>query len=364
MGAMDELINAEAIGRLRRQLRAAGSGLFPALGRVATEVDGLKLRQRVDLVAAALIDDFPSTYVEAADVVRSSLDDPTFAGWTIWPVGEAMTALALASESPDDFEDGLAMMADLTPRLSSEFAIRPFLLRDLDRSLTVIETWTDHPDPHVRRLASEGTRPYLPWAIRVPEIIQRPDCTERILDALYRDEDEVVRRSVANHLNDLSRHAPGVVVATAARWAAGPDANTDWVVRHALRTLVKRGVPEALALQGFGPAEVAIENLRVAPAIVELPGEVEFVFDLTNTGAATTDVAVDYVVHFRKKNGSLAAKVFKLTTRTLNPGETVTLSKRHALRQMTTRVHHAGTHELELQVNGQRHGRAVFDVVV
>jgi 3-methyladenine DNA glycosylase AlkC len=364
MGAMDELIDAAALQRLRNQLQAASDIDFPAVARAASEVDGLKLRQRVDLVAAALIDDLPSVYGDAATIVRAALADPAFAGWTIWPIGEAMTALALGSEIDTDFEDGLAMMADLTPRLSSEFAIRPFLGRDLDRSLAVIGTWPEHDDPHVRRLASEGTRSYLPWAIRVPELLVRRECTVPILDSLYRDDDEVVRRSVANHLNDLSRHAPDVVVSTAARWTAAPDANTAKVVRHALRTLIKRGLPEALALQGFAPAEVAVRNLRVTPDIVELPGEVEFAFDLTNTGAVTTDVAIDYVVHFRKKNGSLAAKVFKLTTRTLDPGETVTLSKRHGLRQMTTRVHHAGEHELELQINGQRHGRAVFDVVV
>ena len=147
MGAMDELIDAAALQRLRNQLQAASDIDFPAVARAASEVDGLKLRQRVDLVAAALIDDLPSVYGDAATIVRAALADPAFAGWTIWPIGEAMTALALGSEIDTDFEDGLAMMADLTPRLSSEFAIRPFLVRDLDRSLEVIETWTEIRSP-------------------------------------------------------------------------------------------------------------------------------------------------------------------------------------------------------------------------
>lgn len=364
MGVMDELIDAEALKRLRSQLQEASGTSMPALGRVATEVDGRKLRARVDLVAAALGDDLPTDHAGAASVVRAALHDPAFAGWTIWPVGEAVTARALASGRSGDFDDGLVLLAELTPRLTSEFAIRPFLSADLDRSLGVIAGWTSHEDAHVRRLASEGTRPYLPWATRVHEIVARPTCTIGILDALYRDPDEVVRRSVANHLNDVSRHAPEVVVETATRWAAAPEATTAGVVRHALRTLVKRGEPAALALQGFGPADVAVANLTVSPEVVELPGDVSFAFDVTNLGDVDTDLAVDYVVHFRKKNGTLAGKVFKLATRRIAAGETVSFSKRHALRQMTTRVHHAGEHELELQINGRRHGRATFDVVV
>jgi hypothetical protein len=139
--------------------------------------------------------------------------------------------------------------------------------------------------------------------------VQLPEATLPILDALYRDRSEYVRRSVANHLNDLARHAPDVVVAAAARWLAAPDDNTAWVVRHGLRTLVKKGHPGALALQGFQ-----------------------------------------------------SAKVFKLTALTLAAGETRTLVKRHAFRPMTTRVHHPGMHALELQVNGLRQGRTDFRV--
>ena len=318
----------------------------------------------IPLLTGGAVAKVPMPGNDAAVVVRSALDDPTFSGWTLWPVGEATTSLALASDGPTDVEDGLRLLSELTPRMSSEFAIRPFLAADLDRSLAVVRTWTSSPDPHVRRLASEGTRPYLPWAVRVKAIVDRPDATIGILDDLYRDEDEVVRRSVANHLNDLHRHAPALVIETATRWSAAPDANTAWVVRHALRNLVKQGMPEALALQGFSPAEVAVSNLTASPDLVHLPGDVTISFDVTNRGEAPADLAVDYVVHFRKKNGSLAGKVFKLATRRVAAGATASFTKRHAMHQMTTRVHHPGVHEVEAQVNGRRYGRATFDVVV
>lgn len=361
---MDELLDEAAISGLRTRLRSASGGRFDEVGRVGGRVDGHKLRTRVDMVEAALVDDLPATYADAAVVVRSALGDPTFAGWTLWPVGEAITTLALASTDRRAVDDALAIMADLTPRFSSEFAIRRLLDHDLDRGLAAALGWTTHVDPHVRRLASEGTRPYLPWAVRVREIIERPDAAVPILDALYRDDDEVVRRSVANHANDLSRHAPDLLEDMAQRWTDDPDEHTRAVVRHALRTLVKQGRPRALAMQGFVPVEVVVAELTVRPTVVTLPASIEIEFQVTNVGAEAAVLAVDYVVHYRKQNGSLAPKVFKLATRTVGPGETVDFRKAHALRQMTTRVHHEGGHEVEVQVNGVRHGRASFDVIV
>ena len=186
-------------------------------------MDGLSLRERTDLLSRALLADLPGKYAGTAPIFRRALDDPDFTGWMIWPVTETAATLALASTEPGDFEDCLALLAELTPRLTAEFAIRRLLAADLDRALAVIRGWTSHPDWHVRRLASEGTRAYLPWAIRVPEITDRPAATLPILDALYRDPVVDVRRSVANHLNDLARHAPDEVVATAASWMAAPD---------------------------------------------------------------------------------------------------------------------------------------------
>ncbi|WP_448058835.1 DNA alkylation repair protein [Cellulomonas hominis] len=380
MGAMDELIDAAAVDRLRAHLQAAASGLrLDALRQAAHDVDGHKLRARTDLVARALLEDLPDDHTAAAAVVRRALTDPGLTGWAVWPVTEAVATLALASPDPTAFEDGLRLLAELTPRLTSEFAIRRFLLADLDRTLAVAAGWTTDPDPHVRRLSSEGTRPYLPWAVRVPALLTIPDATVPILDALHRDEDEVVRRSVANHLNDLSRHAPDLVARVAAHWleaettGAGSDpaatdpattARTRAVVRHGLRTLVKQAHPGALELLGFAPATVRVGPILLAQTHVTTPGELVLAADLTNDGPRPAVLAVDYVVHYLKQNGSHRAKVFKLTTRTLAPGETTRVSTRHALRPMTTRVHHPGEHHVELQVNGVRYSRTAFELTL
>ena len=373
MGAMNELINADAVARLRAQLATAAPGLaLPRLALVGDELGDLSLRElslreRTDLVSAALLADLPGDYPSAATIVRRALADPGFAGWTMWPVGETVTTLALGAAGHPDaahFDDGLELLAEITPRLTSEFAIRRMLEADLPRALPVVLQWTRHPNDHVRRLASEGTRAFLPWAIRVRSLLAAPDATVPILDALYRDESDYVRRSVANHLNDLARQNPELVVEVASRWLAEPDENTAWVVRHGLRTLVKKAHPGALGLLGYAPVSVAVSAPVLVSPSVTLPGELGFTFELTNTGETTERMAVDYVVHFVKSNGGQAEKVFKLAATTLEPGESVTLTKRHALRQMTTRVHYAGRHSLELQINGERHTRTDFDVVL
>ncbi|MET0863704.1 MAG: DNA alkylation repair protein [Nakamurella sp.] len=365
MGAMDELINAGTIRSLTKALQSAAPGFTPAhLKRAARQLDGLKLRARTDLVAAALLADLPADYRAVAGIYRKALNDPTFSGWMLWPVTETVTTLALAAAEPSAFDDGLLLLSELTPRLTSEFAIRRFLAADLERSLAIITGWTADPDPAIRRLASEGTRSFLPWAIRVQPLLEQPAATVPIIDALYRDDDDVVRRSVANHLNDLSRESPDLVADIATRWLTDPAPTTRQLVRHGLRTLVKKGHPAALALLGFGQATIQVGAVELDRATVTAPGDLSFGFAVSNGDAAPVTLAIDYVVDYLKSNGEHREKVFKLATRTLVPGETVQFSKKHAFRPMTTRVHYAGEHHLQLQINGQRYPGASFRLII
>jgi 3-methyladenine DNA glycosylase AlkC len=366
MGVMNELMDPPAIATLVGILKETSPGVpWERTAATGAELGDLNLRARTDLVARALEADISEAgrrggYTTAARSFRAALQLPEFTGWVLWPVSEAAVSLALDSGVLEDFDDCLALLAELTPRLTGEFAIRRLLARNPDRAMAAIQEWTANPDEHVRRLASEGSRPYLPWAVRVPALVQRPEATLPILDALYRDSSEYVRRSVANHLNDLARHAPDAVVATAGRWLGAADKNTAWVVRHGLRTLIKKPHPGALALLGFTPASVAVNGPRLDQETLTVPGELTFAFEISNSGTEEVKLAVDYLVHYQKANGSQSAKVFKISTLTLAPGERRSLSKRHAFRQMTTRVHHPGLHALELQINGAVHGRAEF----
>lgn len=358
----DSLLGPAAVAALPICLeRATPERPLPALRGAADGLDGLGFGERVALVRDALLADLPADYDGFARILRAALADSDFTGWMIWPVGEAVAVRALDAGTPEAFDDGLALLAALTPRLTAEAALRPFLDADLERALATVLRWTGDPDEHVRRLASEGTRPRLPWAKRARAVLADPPATIPILDALYRDREEYVRRSVANHLNDVSRAEPELAVAVATRWLAEPDANTVRVVRHAMRTLIKQGDPAALALHGFAaPADLVVSGLTLDAEVVRIGGELGFAFTLENRDAQPVRLAVDYVVHYRKANGRTAPKVFKLTTKTLAPGETLTVTRRQSFRPITTRRHHPGEHAIELQINGRRYGPVGF----
>ncbi len=180
-----------------------------------------------------MMSDLPEEFPRFAEVIRLALRDEAFAGWMIWPVTEAVAVIATRSGRNTDFDDGMALLAELTSRLTSEFAIRTFLDANPARALEIALGWTDHQDEHVRRLASEGTRMRLPWGRRVKALTEHPESTVSILDALYRDDSEYVRRSVANHLNDLSRADAALAVSIAKRWLVIPTRlRPKWFAMH------------------------------------------------------------------------------------------------------------------------------------
>ncbi|MEE2060768.1 DNA alkylation repair protein [Rhodococcus artemisiae] len=361
----DELIGPHVAEQLSKSIQdAAPEQQLRKLPRAAHELDGSTLRERADLLRDALLADVPGDYATLAVVVRSAYNhSPDFGGWLLWPVTSAVATRAVHDDSDAAFTDAMALLAELTGRLTSEFAIRTLLRHDLDRALTIVAEWTTSADEHVRRLASEGTRPYLPWAVRVPEIVARRGITVPILDALYRDDNEYVRRSVANHLNDLSRDDPDLVVDTARRWLSDPADTTPALVRHGLRTLVKCGHVGALALLGFAPASVDVDGPHIVAARVPWSGTVQFTAALRNTGTEPARLAIDYIIHHRKANGASSTKVFKLATRELAPGEQFAIEREHSFRPITTRRYYPGEHAVALQVNGVATAPAPFELL-
>ncbi|GAA4686245.1 DNA alkylation repair protein [Streptomyces chumphonensis] len=361
MPTADELLDAPTTVRLAAVMLRAGAPSTTALRDCGAGLPDLTFSGRVAAVRDAVLADLPGTYPGFSSVVRAALRDPCFNGWMTFPVAAAVPERAL----PDGvFEPGLDLLAELTPRLTAEAAVRPFLRCDLHRALRTVLAWTDHADPHVRRLASEGTRPRLPWAPRLPELVTDPRPALPVLDALYRDTSPYVRRSVANHLNDISRDHPHAALDTAERWLADPAPTTASVVRHGLRTLVKAGRPRALLLLGHDPdAAVEVTGPEVRTPEVREGGHLAFGYAVVNTGRTTVRVVVDYVVHHRRADGSLSPKVFKLTTRTLAPGERWSGERRHSFRPLSTRRYHPGPHRVTLQVNGRRHGTADFTLL-
>lgn len=362
----DELIGPHTANALARAIRvAAPAAKLANLQAASTGLARLSLRERSDLLRDALLTDLPGDYRSFASTIRSAHHSaPLFSGWLIWPVTGAVARKAVDEGSDDAFDDAMALLAELTSGLTSEFAIRGLLDHDLERALGIVQTWTLSDDADVRRLASEGTRAFLPWSRRVQGLLAHPRATLPIINALYRDQSEYVRRSVANHLNDLSRQHADIVVETARDWMANPDENTARLVARGLRTLVKRGDPDALALLGFTPTEsISVDGPVIDTTKVPFGGTLRFQVRVANGGSGTARLAVDYIVHHSKANGSQTSKTFKLTTATLAPGERLERTRGHSFRAITTRRYYAGPHAIEVQVNGKVEGRAEFELL-
>lgn len=247
---------------------------------------------------------------------------------------------------------------------SSEFAIREFLKRDFTKTIKVMYGWARDKNHHVRRLSSEGSRPRLPWSFKLDEVIKNPRITQPILETLKADEELYVRKSVANHLNDISKENPDYMLDLVNSWDK-KNPHTLWIIKHASRTLIKKGNSGSLSVFDFEKdAKVKVENFKVKPAKLKLGESLVFEFDLISEKNKTQKLVVDYVIHYVKKSGELSPKVFKLKELQLGAKERVHLSKKQVFKDFTTRKHEKGQHVVEIQVNGKILARQTFQLVL
>lgn len=359
---------AQWIGSRVREVEP-GFDLSGFLAESALGFNDLELMDRARHIAAALGHHLPADPREAVALVTASLGpiDPTLQG--MGPMRYLPLAVFVGQVGLPAFEESMTAQYELTKRFTAEFSIRPFLAHEPQRTLARLREWTADPDENVRRLVSEGTRPRLPWAARLPAFIADPAPVLELLELLRDDPSEYVRRSVANNLNDISKDHPEVVCAVASRWWGDADQQRRRTLRSALRTLVKKGDPQALAILGHGPAEhVELLDVQVQPARAAIGERVRIaatIADLRRPGAQPEieQIAVDFVVHFVKANGSRAPRVFKGGLPHLAAAGRATLTKSVSLAQLSTRTHYPGRHRVEVQVNGRLVGGQDFEVV-
>lgn len=346
--ALKEIFNAERIRHIADETRAVFPGFdkkhFVAL--CSDGLDELSLMARLRRVAEALRTTLPDDYRTALDVLHRLAPrlNSSFVTMVL------PDFVALYGES--DFEVSMEALKFFTTFGSSEFAVRHFLRRDPSRTLRVMERWAHDENEHVRRLASEGSRPRLPWSFKLDAVIADPSLTQDIIETLKADPSRYVRKSVANHLNDIAKDNPDWVLERIEGWSRD-DAATSWIARHALRTLIKRGDRRALTILGAGEAaDIDVIDFTVAPRTIALGESITLSIALRSTAARDQRLVVDYAVHYVKKSGATTAKVFKLRTIDLAPGEVVTIVHRQTVRDFTTRIHQPGRHTVELLVNG------------
>lgn len=357
---LKEIFNRERLQHFADELCGIEPSFDPQrfIALASRDLENLSIMQRLRQVAETFHHTLPGDYRHKLSVLRELAPR----------INHGFASIALpeyvALYGRTDRQVSLQALHFFTRFGSSEFAIRPFLQDDLEATLEVMQDWTVDENDHVRRLASEGCRPRLPWSFQLKKLIENPDPVWPILDRLRSDPSLYVRKSVANHLNDITKDHPDWVLEKVGAWPAD-NTHTKWIIRQALRTLVKKGHPAALAQLGATQAaKVEIETFAVTPAAVILGQTVELKAVIRSTSATDQTLVVDYAIHYVKKSGESSAKVFKWKEVVLAPNHALSLSIRRPIRNFTTRVHYPGTHRVDLLVNGSAVASTQFELTV
>lgn len=331
-------------------------------------LDELELLDRGKHIAHALAAHLPTPYAAAVDVLLRSLgpehatDELVGAGMA--PFYYLPHVLFIAEYGLDAFDESMHAQYELTKRFSAESSIRPYIASYPERTFDVLRKWARDPNPHVRRLVSEGTRLRLPWAMRVGWLDAHPERVLELLELLKDDPTTLVRRSVANNLNDLGKVRPDLLTRTCASWLADASPERRALIAHALRSAVKRCDPEALRLLGYGAqASIALGRVRISPPRVKIGDRVSITFEIRSRSRAPQDLLIDVGVHFVKANGAAAPKVFTLTRMALEPKAVAELHTSVSLAVHTTRTPRPGRHDVDVIINGKPHRVGSFDVV-
>ncbi len=320
----------------------------------------LELKQRLRHAASTLRHVLPPDLKDALQVVQNAVQH------MISREGEKLTfeygflndfIEIYALDAP---ELAIPAFETVTRWCSAEFAVRPFILRYPERMFKQMLLWADHPSPMVRRLSSEGFRPRLPWGMGLPALKKDPAPLFPMLEKLKNDPAETVRRSVANNLNDIAKDHPEIVLDIIGRWK-GLSPQTDWIVRHASRGLLKKGNPSALAHFGF---EHGVEGIEVSDLTtnksVRIGDRLAFSFTVHNTSPKNQSVRLEYTIEYQTKSGKPSRKTFKIKEGEMKAGARETVARTQRFEDFTTRKHYPGEHKIEIVVNGKTSASAVF----
>ncbi len=366
----DLLFNAEKVSKLAAEIET----VYPDFKRAAFEKKVVsafpkeELMERIANIRDTLHEFLPSDYKKAVAIILAALPpeldhkkaDDDFGDFIYAPYSYFVAKYGCSKEHVDV---SLKALEEITKRFSAEASLRDFINAFPDKTIKMASLWVKHKNYHVRRLASEGTRPNLPWA---KKIHTAPEMMLPLLDKLYSDKTRYVTRSVANHLNDISKTKPALVVATLKRWQKeGKQTEVElvFITKHSLRTAVKRGDTASLKHLGYALPSIKVQNVTLEPKLLKVGESLSFSFTVESTSSKSQTLLIDYLIHFKKANGKLSPKVFKLTTTKLLAGQALSFKKGHMLKPMTTRTLYSGEHILEIQINGQSFGKFSFTLL-
>jgi 3-methyladenine DNA glycosylase AlkC len=354
--ALKDMFSKQSVGELAEAVIEVHPA-FPAdkfcQGVFDDSWEGLALKQRIRQITLNLGRNLPTDYSTALDILKKALPRLEKQGFEKMVFPDFVEVYGL-----DDWDTSISALEFFTQHMSAEFAIRPFIARYPKKTLNQMLAWSNHPHPGVRRLASEGCRPRLPWGLRLQDLVEDPGPILPILEKLKDDHREEIRRSVANNLNDISKDHPDLIVEILEKWQDPENIDRSQLIKHALRTLLKAGHPGALRLLGISSSpEIIVENINLEPQEITLGEDLVFSFEIQSTGKNEQELMVDYLVHFMKANGTQSPKVFKLTQKTIQPGERIRITRKHGIKHITTRKYYPGVQTFQPQVNGKLFGK-------
>jgi len=327
------------------------------LKAIDSQLKPLELNQRMRLFSTELKMHLPEPFSLALSILKQTAPH-TRQGYTrlIYPDFVALYG-------KDHFEESLKALKYFTVLGSSEFAIREFLKLDFEKSMKFMHSWSQDPNEHVRRLSSEGSRPRLPWSFKLDAVIKQPEYTLPLLNRLKADDSLYVRKSVANHLNDISKDHPEKLLNYLNKWNLSHP-HTLWIVKRACRTLIKKGDTRSLNLFEFEKKpKLLLRQLKLEAKTIRIGDDLRFSFELLSEKNSEQKLAIDYKIHYFKPSGQLHPKVFKLKEVNLKANQILHLEKKHSFKHFSTRTQHPGKHLLEIQINGEIFASAQFTLV-
>ncbi|MCZ6615090.1 MAG: DNA alkylation repair protein [Chloroflexi bacterium] len=331
---------------------------------IVPKLNDLGFGERSTLIRDTLAEFLPQEFPKAVGIVVEALG-PALQE-TKMPLDAFIVSPQCAFVSKygkDHFEISMKALYEMTKRFSAEFDLRTFIEVDYERAMNILHEWCTDPNPHVRRLVSEGTRPRLPLAGRIKRFQKDPRPVIALLDKLKDDESEYVRRSVANNINDIAKDNPDIAIAALKQWSREADSRVMWVVRHAARSLIKQGHQEAIAMLGYTTApKIKVSGLTISPHKVERGGQIVLSFSCSSRSSHVQKLVVDYAIYYHKANGRLVPKVFKLRDLTLSPKGNIRIERKITLRDTSGRTIYPGPHEIEVRINGEAYGNVAFAV--
>lgn len=333
---------------------------------VSERIPTLEIKDRQRVFAEGFKTYLPNDYREAISILLRIMGPPLEEGEGMFEKGYQYMPLATFVElyGLEDFATSMQAIYEITQRHTSEFAIRPLIMHNPEQALTYLRQWVHDDNPHVRRLVSEGTRPRLPWATRLDLFIIDPTPSLALLHELRDDPSSYVRKSVANHLNDLSKDHPERILNILGEWAQDAPEERLWIIRHALRTLIKAGNSNALEILGYDPPQITIRRFALAPPSIILGENISLMIEIENPEDSKQELMIDYILHLRGAKGEYREKVFKLKSLSLGAGESAYIEKKHPIRAVTVRRYYPGEQGISLQINGQRMNHATFTLEI